>query len=197
MKRRDFLRYSAMAVLGAGMPFLLPSVGEARVRKLEKPLVRRPFLQFTDHVERAATDRIVIHHAGLSVDKDSTAEEIHQFHREVRGWAGIGYHYIIRKSGDIEQGRWPSLVGAHSQDNNENSVGICLAGNFDLAKPSRAQMDAVKELAAWLCQEYGLDPMKKGVIVGHRDLNDTSCPGKNLYPRLDEIRRYCRDALQT
>lgn len=194
MNRRDFLRYSAMMALG--MPLLLPSLGEARMRKPEKPLVYRPFLQFTDHEERASTDKIVIHHAGFPEDRDSTAEAIHRFHREELGWAGIGYHYLICKDGSIEQGRWPSLVGAHALSNNMTSVGICLAGNFDLAEPTRYQMSAVKNLTAWLCSEYGLDPMGKGVILGHRDLNDTSCPGKNLYSRMEEIRRFCRDALR-
>ena len=52
-------------------------------------------------------------------------------------------------------------------------------------------MDAVKELCRWLCRKYDLDARQKGVIVGHRDLNDTLCPGKHLYKRLGEIRRFC------
>jgi N-acetyl-anhydromuramyl-L-alanine amidase AmpD len=69
-------------------------------------------------------------------------------------------------------------------------LGICLAGNFDIGKPTAAQMNSVKELCRWLCKKYGLDPLEKGVIVGHRDVNDTTCPGKNLYKRLEEIRRF-------
>ena len=61
------------------------------------------------------------------------------------------------------------------------------------AMRSAAALLLVKELCWWLCQEYGLDPLKKGVIVGHRDLNDTECPGKNLYKKLGEIRRFCFD----
>jgi hypothetical protein len=54
-------------------------------------------------------------------------------------------------------------------------------------------MASVKELCRWLCRKYGLDPRKKGVIVGHRDLNDTACPGKNLYRKLGDIRRFAYD----
>ena len=194
MNRRDFLKYSAMTVLGMGVPLLLPASGESRAVAVEKPMIRRRFLQFTDHEERPATEFLVIHHTGYPVDKDSTVAEIHKFHREELGWAGIGYHYLISKNGLIEQGRWPSLVGAHAYHYNRTSVGICLAGNFDLAKPTRAQMKSVKRLTAWLCQEYSLDPMKSGVIVGHRDLNDTSCPGENLYSLLGDIRQFCRDS---
>ena len=66
-------------------------------------------------------------------------------------------------------------------------MGILLGEGGNLLEAS------VKELCWWLCQEYGLDPLKKGVIVGHRDLNDTECPGKNLYKKLGEIRRFCFD----
>ena len=187
MNRREFLKYSFAAALGLGFPMLLPSHAQ--------PPVHRYFLQFTDHEERPSTDFLVIHHTGFPSDKDSTAEEIHSFHQGTMKWAGIGYHYLIRKDGMIEQGRWPSLVGAHALGHNKTSVGICLAGNFNLAKPTRAQMASLCQLTAWLCQEYELDPMKRGVIVGHRDLNDTDCPGKNLYSLLKGIRQSCRETL--
>ena len=74
-----------------------------------------------------------------------------------------------------------------------HSVGVCLAGNFDVGQPTDKQMASVKELCRWLCRKYGLDPRKKGVIVGHRDLNDTACPGKNLYRKLGDIRRFAYD----
>jgi hypothetical protein len=60
--------------------------------------------------------------------------------------------------------------------------------------PTAAQMDSVKELCAWLCQKYELAPTRKGVIVGHHDLNDDAdCPGMHLYKRLPEIRQFCED----
>jgi hypothetical protein len=30
-----------------------------------------------------------------------SAEQIHRLHRDSFGWAGIGYHYVIRKDGTI------------------------------------------------------------------------------------------------
>ena len=55
-------------------------------------------------------------------------------------------------------------------------------------------MDSVKELCAWLCQKYELAPTRKGVIVGHQNLNDDAdCPGMHLYKRLPEIRQFCED----
>ena len=191
MDRRKFLQVMALATAGL---FLGDEKAAAYVFGKWEPPIRKLFLQFTEYEERPATEMIVIHHAGFPEgDKDSSAEDIHKFHQEVNGWAGIGYHYVIRKDGKIEQGRRPQMVGAHAYQHNRNSVGICVAGNFNLVKPQAAQMDSLKLLTTWLCQKYNLNPMRKGVIVGHRDLNDTSCPGDNLYKKLDEIRRYCRD----
>ncbi len=191
MDRRKFLRVMALATMNL---FLNKEKAAAYVLETWEPPIRKLFLQFTEYELRPATEVIVIHHAGFpDGDKDSSAEDIHKFHQEVNGWAGIGYHYVIRKDGTIEQGRRPQMIGAHAYQHNKNSVGICVAGNFELAKPNREQMESLKLLTAWLCQKYKLNPMKSGVIVGHRDLNDTACPGKNLYSKLDEIRRYCRD----
>lgn len=191
MDRRKFLR-----VMAIGTANLLLGDKEAAAYILEtwEPPIKKLFLQFTEYEERPSTEMIVIHHAGFpDGDKDSSAVELHKFHQEINGWAGIGYHYVIRKDGTIEQGRKPKAVGAHAYQHNKNSIGICVAGNFNVAKPKAAQMDSLKLLTAWLCQKYKLDPMRKGVIVGHRNLNDTTCPGDNLYKKLDEIRRYCRD----
>lgn len=160
-----------------------------------EPMIYKRFFRFTEYRERKATEYLVIHHTGLPrIDKDSSATDIHKYHQEVNGWAGIGYHYLIRKNGMIEQGRRPNAVGAHAYEHNKTSIGICLAGNFNLGKPTAAQMDSVKELCAWLCRKYGLDPTRKGVIVGHQDLNDDAdCPGMHLYKRLPEIRQFCED----
>lgn len=192
MNRRKFLKFAALVAAGL---FLPNEKADAQyILETWEPPIRKLFLQFTEYEKRPSTEVIVIHHAGFpDGDKDSSAEEIHKFHQEVNGWAGIGYHYVIRKDGTIEQGRRPNMIGAHAYHHNKNSVGICVAGNFDLVKPDHVQMDSLKLLTAWLCQRYKLNPMKRGVIVGHRDLNDTACPGKNIYSKLGEIRRYCRD----
>ena len=149
--------------------------------------IEKTNLAFGSLQERGCTDMIVLHHTGNPTDDDLSAAEIHHSHL-AQGWAGIGYHYLIRKDGMIEQGRRSEAVGAHAYRYNKTSVGVSLAGNFDIGKPTAAQIASVNELVAWLCLKYGLDPQKKGVIVGHRNLNDTSCPGENLYKRLSEIR---------
>ena len=188
MNRRDFLKSVALSTFGLiGLNAF--NVEAASVLSTAEPPICKRFFQFTEYEPRPTTEMIVIHHAGFEVDKDTTAAAVHRLHQEVNGWAGIGYHYLIRKDGMIEQGRRPNMVGAHAYRHNKNSIGICLAGNFNLAKPTNEQMASVKELVRWLCRKYDLNSEKHGVIVGHRDLNDTSCPGDYLYAKLDAIRR--------
>lgn len=193
MDRRDFLKFAALTAAGIFFHDKVYAADDDSW-KLYDPPIEKPFLRFTEYEARPKTEVIVIHHTGFpDGDKDSTVEEIHKFHQEVNGWAGCGYHFLIRKNGMIEQGRKLPAVGAHALHHNKNSVGICLAGNFELAKPKLAQMESLKILTSWLCQKYKLNPMAQGVIVGHRDLNDTACPGENLYRKLGSVRRYCRD----
>ena len=190
MNRRKFLQMTGAALVGAWM---MPLAARAEHFPGWEPMIYKRFFSFTEYEKRPGTEVIVVHHAGMSKDKDTTAAAIHKFHQETNGWAGIGYHYLIRKDGMIEQGRLPDMIGAHAYGHNKNSVGICLAGNYDIGKPPEIQVDALKELTAWLCRKYGINPWKDGAIVGHRDVCDTACPGKNLYKRLDELRAFCHD----
>jgi N-acetyl-anhydromuramyl-L-alanine amidase AmpD len=125
-------------------------------------------LQFQNLTPRTRTTRIVVHH---SASPDVPAAEIHRWHLAL-GWSGIGYHYVIRTSGSIELGRPVAAVGAHTQGCNEDSIGICLTGDFMQAAPAASQLQALQQLISTLQQQYG--PLE---IFRHRDLNPTSCPG--------------------
>ena len=68
---------------------------------------------------------IVIHCS--DTDENDKAEDIHKLHLKF-GWDGIGYHKIIEKNGNIENGRPEFWRGAHVYGFNEKSLGICLIG---------------------------------------------------------------------
>jgi len=74
---------------------------------------------------------IVIHAADTFPDMDIGAKEIRQWHKE-KGWSDIGYHYVIRRNGTIENGRRNQrdnyIAGAHVLGLNSNSLGICMVG---------------------------------------------------------------------
>ena len=44
------------------------------------------------------------------------------------GWNGIGYHKIIKRDGEIENGRPEFWIGAHVYGKNDQSLGVCLIG---------------------------------------------------------------------
>ena len=104
------------------------------------------------------------------------------------GWAGIGYHYVIRKDGTIERGRPLATVGAHAEGQNYHTVGINVTGNFEKEIPTPAQIHSLEGLVAWICKTYSIVP-GPSTIVGHRDVNSTDCPGRNLYSLLPQIRK--------
>ena len=91
--------------------------------------------------EREETNRIVIHHTGSGEDTDSSAAQIHGWHRNHNGWAGIGYHFVIRKDGTIERGRPIWAMGAHAEGANYDSIGIHLSGDFTYAEPTEDQIE--------------------------------------------------------
>lgn len=152
---------------------------------MQRVNIRETGLSFGGLSKRTATDMIVIHHTGNPYDDDLSAEEIHASHR-AQGWAGIGYHYVIRKDGSIEEGRPHWAVGAHAYRENYHTIGIHVCGNFELAEPTDAQIEALAMLIANLCDDYGL-PIDAQHIVGHCDLMATACPGANLYACMSDV----------
>ena len=112
---------------------------------------------------------IVYHHSGVPTLQDVNV--IHNYHKS-KGYAGIGYHFYVRKDGKIYKGRSLSMVGAHAYTHNRNSIGICAEGDFDKEEMNVNQLQALKELTKYLKKEV---PSIK-IFKRHKDLNSTSCP---------------------
>ena len=126
--------------------------------------------------KRTKTEMIVLHHADA---ESCTAQDIHSWHIS-RSWSGIGYHYFVRKDGQIYRGRPEDVVGAHATNYNSKSIGICFEGDYTKENMPKKQLEAGKELVAYLKDKYKIANVK-----GHRDLMATSCPGSK-FP-FDEI----------
>ncbi|NMC28037.1 MAG: hypothetical protein GYA42_07800 [Syntrophomonadaceae bacterium] len=127
-----------------------------------------PHLEFKHLKSRRQTSRLVVHH---SASRDVPAAVIHQWHLQ-KGYSGIGYHFLIRRDGSVELGRPVAMEGAHTQGFNEDSIGVCLTGNFMETSPSEEQLAALTELVLELNLHYG--PLE---ICRHSDLTPTDCPG--------------------
>lgn len=143
-------------------------------------------LSFNSLSERDFTDMLVLHHTGNPYDDDCGAVEIHESHLG-QGWAGIGYHFVIRKDGTVELGRPVDCIGSHAYGENSHTVGIHLCGNFEEAEPTAAQIESTAMLIADLAEDYNLE-INTDTVVGHRDLMATACPGARLYAIIDIVR---------
>lgn len=127
-------------------------------------------------------DAIVIHCSATRAGQDVRAADIDKWHKE-RGFAMIGYNYVIDLDGKVEVGRPLTRDGAHTntagtsgKSYNKHSVGICYIGGLDRngkAKDTRTyrQKQSLVRLVYRLLDEY---PNIKEVI-GHRDAS----PDKN------------------
>ena len=123
---------------------------------------------------------IVVHCSAVRPDQTSSAKEIEKWHKD-RGFSGIGYHYVIRRNGEIEPGRPESVIGAHchvkGQNHNKHSIGVCYEGGLDIrGQPADTrtaeQKAAMRQLLEDLHRRY-----PRAVIVGHYDLDPTkACP---------------------
>ena len=111
--------------------------------------------------------KIIIHHSG----NHNTYEKIYDLHVNRYKWNDIGYHFLIENCGRIIIGRDINKEGAHCFGQNKDSIGICLLGNFDIEKPSKKQILALKKL----CNELNINEIKL-----HRDYSKKTCPGKNF-----------------
>lgn len=140
---------------------------------------------------------LVIHHTGGNaegtVDPDPDAATIDGWHKN-QNWAGIGYHYVIRKDGSVERGRPRDFQGSHAWGLNRNSLGIHVGGDFQNFEPTAAQQESLNNLIADLCDIYGLDPA--AAVIGHRDVAElignqeaaTDCPGDNMYAKIEGVK---------
>ncbi len=149
-------------------------------------------LKFSSLSRRNSTSKIVIHHTGSVKDVDVSAAQIHEMHKS-NGWAGIGYHFVIRKDGTIERGRPEWAIGSHAQGHNSNSIGIHLCGDFNAAKPTDKQIESAALLIANLTHNYNIS-CDRNHIIGHDECyvgvgktDGAGCPGRNLQSQLDTI----------
>jgi N-acetyl-anhydromuramyl-L-alanine amidase AmpD len=96
----------------------------------------------------------------------------------------------MTRDGQIEVGpRWTKQKwGAHArtanQQYNNYGIGVCLVGNFDLDRPTSAQLRSVARLTAHLMRTYKIPASR---VIGHGETKPTDCPGRHC--SIAEVRR--------
>lgn len=129
---------------------------------------------------------IVIHHDAN--DKPVELYDIDKFHTEARKWScGFAYHWYLT-GGKVYHISDDNQIKAHTLNNNTGNIGICLNGNFDVDSPTLRQQINLILLTNYLVVKYKI---KKENIKGHRDYNETSCPGANF--DLETFKNYIID----
>ena len=162
--------------------------------------------------------QVHIHHTATGndytrADVPALIRGIYRYHTHDLGWSDIGYNFLVDKFGRSWVGRAGGAArivrGAHTLGFNHTSTGISVIGNYEEARLRERVMTAIVRIAAWKLDRFhrqptgfikvyshGSDKYPEGetvrlrVIDGHRDTNDTACPGAHLYSELRKIRNH-------
>ncbi|NDU73387.1 N-acetylmuramoyl-L-alanine amidase [Actinomadura sp. DSM 109109] len=154
-------------------------------------------------------DRIIVHHTATANARDRSlahafalSRSIQNIHMNKNGWDDAGQQLTISRGGFVMEGRNRSLkairsgrlaIGAQVLHHNQHTIGIENEGTYMSAAVPGALWTSLVDVCVWLCRQFQLDPAE--AIVGHRDYNNTSCPGDALYARLPQLRRSVAERL--
>jgi len=137
-------------------------------------------------------NRITMHHDGFPfattfTDYNSAAARMEHYRRghRGRGWADIGYHYVLDPGGRLWEARDIQYQGAHVKDHNEHNLGIMIMGNYNLQYPTDVQLTALRDAVSYFRRKYNVS---QRAIFTHRELGPTSCPGNNMQPKIASMR---------
>lgn len=160
---------------------------------------------------RKRTTHVVVHTAADSrkdasgAHVDTSPETITDWHTwrkpSGRGWPHIGYHAVVRKSGEVVETLPLDQKGIHCRDKsmNHKAVGVCFSGHggddyWDIPgeKWTPEQEKAGIKYLASLCERYGLSPSR---VIGHRETGARkACPGDRI--DMDRVRRLVAEAME-
>ena len=125
---------------------------------------------------RKSTAYIGIHCAATKASMDIGLTEIRKWHVQDNGWRDVGYHYIIRRNGEVELGRSNRDTGAHAAGYNHKSISLCMVGgmaednsaeNNFTAQQWTALLDLVKQIKV----DY-----PEADVIGHNEISEKECP---------------------
>ena len=117
---------------------------------------------------------LVVHCSDTPDKEDLKASDIHKMHLSF-GWNGIGYHKIICKNGEVENGRPEFWIGAHVYGFNQESLGVCLIGKNNF---NSKQLDALSNVLSSWKKKY-----KLAEVLGHTNFPNTkkTCPNFDVH----------------
>tara|TARA_R110000796_G_scaffold235140_1_gene354107 strand:- start:1100 stop:1507 length:408 start_codon:yes stop_codon:yes gene_type:complete len=119
--------------------------------------------------------KIIIHCSATPPSMDVDASLIDDWHKE-RGWTGIGYHFLIKRDGQIEIGRPIDKPGAHTKGHNKSSIGVCYVGGVDsdMCPEDNRTSQQISSFLMLLRLLKNIFP--EALVHGHRDFSSKACP---------------------
>ncbi len=204
VNRRTLLRTgltaTAIGAAGVARPSLAAAVAEPHIYDTRNWNARPERAPITVINQRPTF--IVVHHTAMANSNDFSLDhafqisrEIQNLHMDTNGWIDTGQQLTNSRGGFITEGRHRSLevltggtrhvVGAHVANNNSTCIGIENEGLYMTVNVTTALWNSLVKLVAYIAQQYGIPTSR---IRGHRDFNNTLCPGDVLYARLPELR---------
>jgi N-acetylmuramoyl-L-alanine amidase len=120
--------------------------------------------------------KIILHCTATHEGRESDVKEITRWHK-ARGFATIGYHYLVKLDGTVETGRSIHEPGAHTKGLNAHSIGVVYVGGLNKsgskAKDTRTpeQDMALANLLSALMEMY-----PNATLHGHNEFANKACP---------------------
>ncbi|XP_071131416.1 peptidoglycan-recognition protein SC2-like isoform X1 [Mytilus edulis] len=121
----------------------------------------------------------------------SRMKQIQNYHMDNRGYADVGYSFLVGEDGKVYEGRGWSRVGAHTEGYNSVGFGISFIGNFMTLEPNTVALNAAKALIQCGINNGKISTSYK--LYGHRDTKSTDCPGDKLYDIIKSWPQYHHD----
>lgn len=127
---------------------------------------------------------------------------MYRYHTKSLGWSDLGYNVVIDRFGNVYEGRRGGfdngVIGAHARGFNTGSFGVSVIGSFlDGWQASDSALNALEQVLGVKSAIHGINPtgwtdgMADGqwrpTIIGHRNVGQTSCPGR-IMEVLPELR---------
>jgi len=143
-------------------------------------------------------------------DYREAVRAIYSYHARSRRWGDLGYNYIIDPDGTIWEGRYggEGSIGGHAHRDlackkfgksgigfNAGTIGIAVLGTYEEEDITPQAKESLTSLIARKSWEFEFEPAGKSYFVdgqyanvlGHRDVDCTTCPGEKLHAYLPVI----------
>lgn len=125
---------------------------------------------------RRVINEIIVHCSATPEGREVTVDDIRRWHL-ARGFADVGYHYVVYLDGSVHEGRSVDVAGAHCTGHNSHSIGVCYVGGLakDGKTPKDTRTDKQKEGLLWLIKSLK-DVYPRAVVHGHCEYAAKACP---------------------